>query len=87
MNKEAMKQQILEALTRRLGDDFHISSKKVFKANRELDGLVIMEKDKNICPTIYLEDYYEECDPLKSSWFLKSLQFDSILQLHKGKEL
>lgn len=59
MNKEAMKQQILEALSKKLGDDFRISIQKVFKPNLELDGLIIMAKDETINPAIYLEPFYE----------------------------
>ncbi len=59
MNKEAMKQQILEALSKKLGDGFHITIQKVFKTNMELDGLLIMGEDEIIGPTIYLEPVYE----------------------------
>lgn len=59
MNKEAMKQQILEALSKKLGDSFRISIQRVLKSNMELDGLIIMAEDENISPTIYLEPFYE----------------------------
>ena len=59
MNKEAMKQQIQEALSKKLGDGFHITIQKVFKPNRELDGLIIMTADEDISPTIYLEPFYK----------------------------
>lgn len=59
MNKEAMKQQIQEALSKKLGDDFHITIQKVFKPNMELDALVIWRKNYEISPTIYLEPFYE----------------------------
>lgn len=41
MNKEAMKHQILEALSKKLGDSFHLSIQKVLKTNEKLDGLTI----------------------------------------------
>lgn len=62
MNKEAMKQQIQEALSKKLGDGFHITIQKVFKPNMELDGLLIMAEDEIIGPTIYLEPVYEALD-------------------------
>ncbi len=62
MNREAMKHQILEALTKKLGDGFHISIQKVFKPNRELEGLLIMGEGEIISPTIYLESSYEALD-------------------------
>lgn len=62
MNKEAMKQQILEALSKKLGDGFRITIQKVFKPNRELDGLLIIGAGKIISPTIYLESSYEALD-------------------------
>lgn len=62
MNKEAMKQQIQEALSKKLGDSFRITIQKVFKPNRELDGLLIMDEGEIIGPTIYLEPSYEALD-------------------------
>ena len=62
MNREAMKHQILEALSKKLGDGFHITIQKVFKPNRELEGLLIMDKGEIISPTIYLESSYEALD-------------------------
>lgn len=59
MNREAMKQQILEALSKKLGDGFHLSIQKVLKTNVKLDGLTIIEKETNISPVIYLEPFYE----------------------------
>lgn len=66
MNKEAMKQQILEALSKRLEDGFYITIQKVFKPNRELEGLLIMTEDEIISPTIYLEPFYEALDSGRS---------------------
>lgn len=59
MNREAMKQQIQEALSKKLGDSFHITIQQVFKPNRELEGLLIMGEGEIISPTIYLEPSYE----------------------------
>lgn len=62
MNKETMQQQILEALTRKLGDGYHISIQKVLKTNVKLDGLTILQNGKNITPTIYLDSFYEDLE-------------------------
>lgn len=47
MNKEAMKQLIHEALSKKLGDGFQISIQKVLKTNVKLDGLVILQEGKS----------------------------------------
>ena len=62
MNKEAMKQQIHEALSKKLGGGFHISIQKFLKTNVKLDGLVIMQEGKNLTPTIYLEPFYKDLE-------------------------
>lgn len=62
MNREAMKQQIQEALSKKLGDGFRITNQKVFKPNMELEGLLIMGEGEIIGPTIYLEPSYEALD-------------------------
>lgn len=62
MNKEAMQQLILEALSKKLGDSFHISIQKVLKTNVKLDGLTIMQDGETISPTIYLEPFYKDLE-------------------------
>lgn len=62
MNKEAMKLLIQEALTKKLGEGFHISIQKVLKTNVKLDGLVILQEGKTITPTIYLEPFYKDLE-------------------------
>lgn len=62
MNKEAMKQQIQEALSKKLGNGFHVITQKVLKTNVKLDGLVILQEGKNITPTIYLEPFYKDLE-------------------------
>ena len=54
MNKEAMKQQILEALSKKLGDGFHLSIQKVLKTNEKLD------KDRFRRDLGNVEEAYEE---------------------------
>ena len=62
MNKETMQQQILAALSKKLGDGYHISIQKVLKTNVKLDGLTILQDGKNITPTIYLDSFYEDLE-------------------------
>lgn len=62
MNKEAMQQQIQEALSKKLGNGFQISIQRVLKTNVKLDGLVIMQEGKTITPTIYLEPFYKDLE-------------------------
>lgn len=59
MNKESMKNLIKEEITKRLGNNFHISIQEVLKTNVKRDGLTILEEGTNISPTIYLEAYYK----------------------------
>ena len=59
MNREAMKQQILEALSKKLGDGYHGTLEKVQKTNIDLDGLTILKDGETITPTIYLEPFYK----------------------------
>ena len=62
MNREAMKQQILEALSKKLGDGYHGTLEKVQKTNIDLDGLTILKDGETITPTIYLEPFYKALD-------------------------
>lgn len=60
MNKEAMQQQILEALSKKLGDGYRLQIQEVYKTNVKLDGLTIRRHGSNISPTVYLDPFYEE---------------------------
>lgn len=62
MNREAMKQQILEALSKKLGDGFHLSIQKVLKTNVRLDGLTIGQEGETISPIVYMEPFYESLE-------------------------
>lgn len=83
MNKEAMKQQIQEALAKKLGEGFKIFTQKVLKTNVKLDGLIIMQEGKNITPTIYLEPFYKD---LESGVTLDDV-VDRILQLYSRADI
>lgn len=62
MNKEAMQQLIVDSLSKKLGEDFHISIHEVLKTNIKLDGLNILKKGENISPTIYLDSFYRDLE-------------------------
>lgn len=66
MNKEAMQQQILEALKKKLGNEYSIRIREVLKTNIKLDGLTILKIGENVSPTIYLEPFYEALDKGKT---------------------
>lgn len=59
MNKEAMQQQILEALSKKLGDGYRLQIHQVLKTNIKRDGLTILRCGDNVSPTIYLESFYK----------------------------
>lgn len=44
MNREVMKQLILESLSRKLGDGYSLSIHRVLKTNQALDGLTILRE-------------------------------------------
>ena len=55
------KNQIIKDLREYLPNETTVTFRTVFKNNdMELDGLVIMEPEINISPTLYLNYYYEE---------------------------
>lgn len=62
MNREAMNQLIMETLSRKLENDFHISIHKNLKVNMELDGLTIRQNGETISPIIYLDSFYGELE-------------------------
>ena len=62
MDKETMKQSIIEAISRKLGDEFHISVHTALKTNRKLDGLEIMKEGNRIAPVIYMDNYYKKLE-------------------------
>lgn len=60
MKYETFKKVILERLSCDIPDPKNISIQPIHKNNGcTLDGLVIMENDYNIAPTLYLNYYYE----------------------------
>ena len=62
MNREVLKQLILESLSRKLGDGYSLSIHRVLKTNQTLDGLAILRKGENTAATIYLDSYYKELE-------------------------
>lgn len=60
MKYETFKKVILERLACDIPDPKNISIQTIYKNNGcTLDGLIIMEKECNISPTLYLNYYYE----------------------------
>ena len=80
MNKEAMNQLILEAISKKLGDGFHVSIQEVLKTNVKMNGLIIMKNGENVSPTIYLDSFYKDLEndvPINdiANWILKNYYF------------
>lgn len=77
---ENLKESILEEL----GDDVKVSLHSVMKNNSvELQGLSIIEKDINIAPTIYINDYFNE---LKKGKELQLIVAD-IIRIYKNNKM
>lgn len=78
MDKEAMNLLISESLTRKLGEDCHVFICQALKTNLKRDVLRILQKEKNITPSIDLEPFYEELEQGKA---IEDVS-DHILQLY-----
>ncbi len=83
MNKKAMQQLIVDSLSKKLGDSFHISIHEVLKTNIKLDGLTILKKGENISPTIYLDSFYKD---LEDGALLDGV-VDEILHIYFGARI
>ena len=86
MNREVMKQLILESLSRKLGDGYSLSIHRVLKTNQTLDGLAILRKGENTAATIYLDSYYKELEnitALESVTELGARYYDDYRELLK----
>ena len=58
MNLSLFTEEIILKLQKRMGEAYHVSSTKVKKNNGvELTGVIIKEKDSNLSPTIYMNDF------------------------------
>lgn len=64
MNYTEFLQKVQENVSEIIGEEGKVSISHIIKNNgMELDGLIIMMKDSNVSPTIYLNSYYNElCD-------------------------
>lgn len=61
MNFDEFKNYILDNVKEKVGEDCTVTINKVMKNNGlELNGIVIMQKNQNTAPTIYLEEYFRE---------------------------
>lgn len=76
-------QNIKEDIKEKLGEDVSINLHSVIKNNSvELEGLSIIEKNINISPTIYINDYFEE---LKNGRKLESIESEIIKIYEENK--
>jgi len=61
MNYEGFLTQVQKNVSDIIGEEGKVSVSHVIKNNgMELDGLIIMKKDSNVSPTIYLNSFYDE---------------------------
>lgn len=61
MNKTDFVNAVVEAAKVALGEDYTVSVREVVKNNADrLTGLMIRREDQNVCPTVYLDDFFEE---------------------------
>ena len=61
MNYEGFLTHVQESVSDIIGEEGKVSISHIIKNNgMELDGLIIMMKDSNVSPTIYLNSYYGE---------------------------
>lgn len=80
MTYEEFKFSVMDRLQADISDPKSISIQPVTRNNgHKLDGLIIMEGEKNIAPTIYLDPYYEEYE---SGCSFSSL-YDDILDTYR----
>jgi len=71
MTKENFAEKVKAEILNRLGDDREVLLQPVIKNNDTvITGLIILDKNINISPTIYLEPFYER--------YLKGKNFDEI---------
>lgn len=82
MNRELMKNEIREEITKKLGSGFTVTVNKVLKTNVKLDGLSIMNEGENLAPTIYLQGYYHD---LENGADLSDVVDDIIQTYHSAK--
>lgn len=66
MNREVVKQLILESLSRKLGDGYHLSIHRVLKTNQTLDGLAILREGESAAVNIYLDPYYKDLENISN---------------------
>ena len=61
MNKEQFTKELVEVIQLRLGESYSVEHHYVTKNNGiQLLAVVIREKHQTVCPTIYIDGYYEE---------------------------
>lgn len=61
MSKEQFTKELVNELTERLGENYSVHSQTVTKNNGvKLDAVVIRKEQQNVCPTIYIDSYFQE---------------------------
>lgn len=61
MSKEQFTKELVNELTERLGEKYSVHSHTVTKNNSvKLDAVVIRKEQQNVCPTIYIDNYFHE---------------------------
>ncbi|MBQ4283809.1 MAG: hypothetical protein IJB96_07785 [Lachnospira sp.] len=84
MDYETFKECVKERIDKKVKKGGRVVINHILKNNgMELDGLVIMEKDSNVAPTIYINSYYEE---LKMGRSIDSI-VDELFEIHKKNRL
>ncbi|MGN1156711.1 MAG: DUF5688 family protein [Agathobacter sp.] len=83
MNKEQFTKELVNNLTAILGDGYSVCTEHVTKNNGvEHVGIVIRRPNQNVCPNIYIENFYSQ--------FLKGRSIESIaeeiLSLYNSKK-
>lgn len=83
MNYSEFTNVIAEKAEKAAGNKGRVSINQVIKNNdTKLDGLVIMEKDQFIAPTIYLNDYYHK---YKNGMSIDSVMDEILSVYHKNR--
>lgn len=73
MKKEEFYMEVEKEISERLGERYNVELQEVRKNNNVcLQGLIIQEKGKNLAPTIYLDNLYQE--------FERGMEMEGILE-------
>lgn len=83
MDYETFKARVKEHVKEKVEEGDKVTINHILKNNgMELDGLVIMERDSNMAPTIYINSYYDE---LRKGRSLDSI-VDELFKIHRANK-